>query len=148
MPDPSANPYLALGVQLAAGLDGVQERTDPGEPVNKNIARMSHRERRRVRIDDLPRDLHAALDSREKDAAIGEALGRERRGGIAEIRQSIRARILRQYWKGPKAPLGQAGGRARQPPVRGSGVPMPQLLQQPRSRLGVPVASRREHESP
>ncbi|OLB15300.1 MAG: type I glutamate--ammonia ligase, partial [Gemmatimonadetes bacterium 13_2_20CM_70_9] len=75
MPDPSANPYLALGVQLAAGLDGVQERTDPGEPVNKNIARMSYRERRRFRIDDLPRDLHEALDYLEKDAVIREALG-------------------------------------------------------------------------
>src|SRR5437870_9079863 len=55
MPDPSANPYLALAVQLATGLDGIQERIDPGEPVNKNIARMSYRERRKFRIDDLPR---------------------------------------------------------------------------------------------
>src|SRR6184192_2728206 len=75
MPDPSANPYLALGVQLAAGLDGVQERIDPGEPVNKNIARMSYRERRRFRIDDLPRDLHEALDYLERDGVIREALG-------------------------------------------------------------------------
>ena len=75
MPDPSANPYLALGVQLAAGLDGIQERIDPGEPVNKNIARMSYRERRRFRIDDLPRDLHEALDYLEKDEVIREALG-------------------------------------------------------------------------
>src|SRR5438034_1074263 len=40
MPDPCANPYLAIAVQLAAGLDGIHERIDPGEPVNKNIARM------------------------------------------------------------------------------------------------------------
>lgn len=75
MPDPSANPYLALAVQLAAGLDGIHERIDPGEPVNKNIARMSYRERRRYRIDDLPRDLHEALDYLEKDATVREALG-------------------------------------------------------------------------
>src|SRR6266446_99296 len=75
MPDPCANPYLAIAVQLAAGLDGIHERIDPGEPVNKNIARMSYRERRKNRIDDLPRDLHEALDYLEKDAVVREALG-------------------------------------------------------------------------
>src|SRR5207244_1713503 len=75
MPDPCANPYLAIAVQLAAGLDGIHERIDPGEPVNKNIARMSYRERRKFRIDDLPRDLHEALDYLEKDAVVREALG-------------------------------------------------------------------------
>jgi glutamine synthetase len=75
LPDPSANPYLALAVQLAAGLDGIQQRIDPGEPVNKNISRMSYRERRKFRIDELPRDLHEALDSLEKDAVIRGALG-------------------------------------------------------------------------
>ncbi len=75
MPDPSANPYLALAVQLAAGLDGIRERIDPGEPVNKNISRMSYRERRKYRIDDLPRDLHEALDFMEKDRVVREALG-------------------------------------------------------------------------
>src|SRR6266699_461421 len=53
----------------------VQEKIDPGEPVNKNIARMSYRERRRFRIDDLPRDLHEALDYLEKDTVVREALG-------------------------------------------------------------------------
>jgi glutamine synthetase len=43
MPDPSANPYLALTVQLAAGLDGVEHRLTPPEPVNKNIFTMSCR---------------------------------------------------------------------------------------------------------
>ena len=75
LPDPAANPYLALVVQLAAGLDGIHERTDPGDPVNKNIARMSFRERRKYRIDDLPRDLHEALDYLEKDRVIRDALG-------------------------------------------------------------------------
>jgi len=75
LPDPSANPYLALAVQLAAGLDGIAQRTDPGDPVNKNISRMSYRERRKFRIDDLPRDLHEALDFLEKDPVIRDALG-------------------------------------------------------------------------
>jgi glutamine synthetase len=75
LPDPSANPYLALTVQLAAGLDGIREQIDPGDPVNRNIARMSYRERRKYRIDDLPRDLHEALDRLERDRTIRDALG-------------------------------------------------------------------------
>jgi glutamine synthetase len=75
MPDPAANPYLALAVMLAAGLDGVATRADWREPVNENIWEMSHRERRRLRIDDLPHDLNEALDELERDAVIQAALG-------------------------------------------------------------------------
>jgi glutamine synthetase len=75
MPDPSANPYLALAVQLAAGLDGIERKLVPPDPVNKNIFTMSFRERRKYRIDELPRDLHEALEMIEKDAVIRDALG-------------------------------------------------------------------------
>jgi glutamine synthetase len=74
-PDPAANPYLALAVMLAAGLEGVETKADWREPVNENIWEMSHRERRRLRIDDLPHDLNEALDELEKDAVIRGALG-------------------------------------------------------------------------
>jgi glutamine synthetase len=75
MPDPAANPYLALAVMLAAGLDGVETNADYREPVNTNIWEMSHREKRRLRIDDLPHDLHEACDELEKDKVITDALG-------------------------------------------------------------------------
>jgi len=75
MPDPAANPYLALAAMLAAGLDGVATKADWREPVNENIWEMSHRERRRLRIDDLPHDLNEALDELEKDDLITSALG-------------------------------------------------------------------------
>ena len=74
MPDPSANPYLALAVMLKAGLDGIKNKIDPGPPVNKNIYKMSHRERRRLKIDELPGDLREAVDALEKDKVIQEAL--------------------------------------------------------------------------
>ncbi|WKW10859.1 type I glutamate--ammonia ligase [Pseudogemmatithrix spongiicola] len=74
-PDPSANPYLALAVMLAAGLDGIATEATSREPVNENIWEMSFRERRRLRIDDLPHDLNEACDELEKDADICEALG-------------------------------------------------------------------------
>jgi glutamine synthetase len=75
MPDPSANPYLALAVQLAAGLDGIERKLTPPDPVNKNIFEMSFRERRKFRIDELPRDLHEALEFLAKDEVIRAALG-------------------------------------------------------------------------
>jgi glutamine synthetase len=75
MPDPSANPYLALTVQLAAGLDGVENRLEAREPVNRNIFRMSYRDRRKYRIDELPRDLHEALEYLDKDDVVKRALG-------------------------------------------------------------------------
>ena len=75
LPDPSCNPYLALAVMLRAGLDGVVQELDPGPPVNKNIFKMSHRERRHLRIDDLPTTLSEALDELEKSDLVRDALG-------------------------------------------------------------------------
>jgi glutamine synthetase len=75
MPDPACNPYLALAVMLRAGLDGIDQQLDPGPPVNKNIYKMSHRERRHLRIDDLPANLSEALDEFEKDDLVRETLG-------------------------------------------------------------------------
>jgi len=75
VPDPAANPYLALAVMLAAGLDGVRTNADYREPVNENIWEMSHREKRRLRIDDLPHDLNEACDELEKNDVITNALG-------------------------------------------------------------------------
>src|SRR5450631_2340507 len=75
MPDPSCNPYLAFAVMLASGMDGVKNRMDPGEPVDKNIFKMSEREKRRLRIDQLPANLSEAIDNLEKDAVVTDALG-------------------------------------------------------------------------
>jgi glutamine synthetase len=75
MPDPSANPYLALTVQLASGLNGVERKLPAREPVNRNIFEMSHRDRRKYKIDELPRDLHEALEYFAKDEVVTGALG-------------------------------------------------------------------------
>lgn len=75
LPDPACNPYLALAVMLAAGLDGVERELEVREPVNKNIFTMSQREKRRLKIGAIPADLSQALDSLEKDTVILDALG-------------------------------------------------------------------------
>jgi glutamine synthetase len=85
-PDPSCNPYLAFAVMIAAGLDGVRRRLDPGEPVNRNIFAMSQRERRRLRIDDMPGDLREAVLAMKKDPLIREVLGDHVYGHFVEAK--------------------------------------------------------------
>ncbi|ANM29337.1 glutamine synthetase [Acidobacteria bacterium Mor1] len=75
MPDPSCNPYLAFAVMIGAGLEGIRQKLDPGEPVNKNIFTMSHREKRRLRIDELPENLGEALRMLGKDPLMRTLLG-------------------------------------------------------------------------
>jgi glutamine synthetase len=75
MPDPSANPYLALAVQLAAGLDGIRRELEPPETIEKNIWTLSVRERRRYRIQELPRDLGEAITLLKRSSFVRECLG-------------------------------------------------------------------------
>jgi glutamine synthetase len=75
MPDPSCNPYLALTVTLSAGMDGIENKIDPGPPVNKNVYSMSQRERARLKIKELPANLGFALDEFRKSKLLQEALG-------------------------------------------------------------------------
>jgi glutamine synthetase len=73
--DPTANPYLTMGVLLAAGLDGVQNKMDPPEPVDKNIYAMSKEEREESGIRDLPATLMDALKELQQDEVIRQGLG-------------------------------------------------------------------------
>ena len=75
MPDPSANPYLALAVMLAAGIDGIEKDLLPPPSIQRNIFSMTVRERRRHKIKELPGTLREAIEAMEKDAVIREALG-------------------------------------------------------------------------
>ena len=75
IPDPSCNPYLALAAMMASGLDGVERELECGEPVNRNIFDMSQREKKRLKIVQLPASLDEALSFMEKDKLLREALG-------------------------------------------------------------------------
>ena len=75
MPDPACNPYLAFSVMLAAGLDGIKNKIEAGDPVNENIFEMSEREKKRRKIEQLPANLSDALDCLEKDDVVKNALG-------------------------------------------------------------------------
>lgn len=74
-PDPAANPYLALAVCLAAGLDGIENEIMPPKSVDQNIFEMSKIEKKAARIESLPYNLLDALRELEKDEFVREVLG-------------------------------------------------------------------------
>jgi len=73
--DPATNPYLAMAVLLASGLDGIRRKLTPPAPVDRNIYVMDKEEREAVGIHDLPSTLYEALSVMKKDEAITSALG-------------------------------------------------------------------------
>ena len=64
-PDPAANPYIAYTALLMAGLDGVLNKIDPGEPMDKNLYELPPEEH--AKIPQVPGSLGEALDHLEKD---------------------------------------------------------------------------------
>ena len=64
-PDPSCNMYLAFSAMLMAGLDGIQNKIDPGEPMDKNLYDLEPEEA--ANIPTLPGSLEQALSSLEAD---------------------------------------------------------------------------------
>ncbi|HET9026821.1 MAG TPA: type I glutamate--ammonia ligase [Trueperaceae bacterium] len=75
MPDPSANPYLALAAMVAAGLDGMKRDLTPPPPIARNIYEMSVRDRRKHKIKELPANLREAVTNLKRDRVIVDALG-------------------------------------------------------------------------
>ena len=104
-PDPSANPYLAFAVMLAAGLDGIKKGLKPPAPVNKNIYHLTDAEQSDLGIDSLPHNLEDALDALEADDVIRNALGdhifeaylAEKRAEWSEYRAQVHQWELDRY---------------------------------------------------
>ena len=74
-PDPSCNPYLAIGLMLRAGLDGLENRIDPGEAMNVNLYQLSPQEIAQRQLQTLPASLEEALQAFAEDTLLQEALG-------------------------------------------------------------------------
>ncbi len=86
--DHSGNPYLALGGLLAAGLDGINNQIDPGEPSEIDPGNFSDEERERRGIRRLPTSLDEALQELEHDQVLMEALGPELSRAYLAVKRS------------------------------------------------------------
>ncbi len=86
-PDPSANPYLAFSAMLMAGLDGIQNRIDPGEAIDKNLYDLPPEE-----ITDVPTVCHSlrnALNALEADHDFltqGDVFSRDQLEGYMDLK--------------------------------------------------------------
>jgi glutamine synthetase len=74
-PDPACNPYLAIALQLSAGLDGVKRGLTPPPAVNRNIFKMTEAEMKEFGVTSLPGSLHDALQLYKADPLVRETLG-------------------------------------------------------------------------
>ena len=86
--DASANPYLALGAVIAAGLDGVQRRLTPGNPVNQDPGYLSIEERDTNQIDRLPDNLGQAIAHLQQDDILLTALNPQLAKAFLAVRQA------------------------------------------------------------
>jgi glutamine synthetase len=92
--DGSCNPYLAAAVVLAAGLDGIEQGLDPGEPNSDNLYELTYDEGRARGLETLPSNLLEATIELEGDDVIREALGR----GREEDYVDYFIRVKREEW--------------------------------------------------
>ena len=92
-PDPSCNPYLAFAAMLMAGLDGVQNRLDPGEPIDKNLYDLPPEEL--AKVPSAPGSLEEFAErarSRPRVSAEGRRLHPGRRRDPSELQALARGR--------------------------------------------------------
>ncbi len=86
--DASANPYLALGAVIAAGLDGVRRSLDPGEPLAVDPGHLPEAERRGQGIDPLPGNLGEAIAHLGNNDILLNALNPELSQAFLAVRKA------------------------------------------------------------
>jgi glutamine synthetase len=89
--DGAANPYLTIAAMLAAGLDGIEHKIDPGKRNDDNLYEIPEDELKRRGIDVLPRSLAQAIDHLEADEVVQSALG--------EVYASYYIQVKRDEWR-------------------------------------------------
>ncbi len=75
--DSSCNPYLAAALVLAAGLEGVREGLNPGDPHHENLYELSPAELEKIGVQELPRTLGEAVDAFAADPFVEKIIGKE-----------------------------------------------------------------------
>ncbi len=86
--DSACNPYLAAALVLAAGLEGVRGKFDPGEPHHENLYELSPSELEKIGVQELPRTLGEAVDAFAADPFIEKVLGTELRNEFIRYKRA------------------------------------------------------------
>src|SRR5438445_4962057 len=88
-PDPSCNPYMGFAAMMMAGLDGVENKMDPGQPLDKDIYDLGPEEL--AKVPSMPGSLEDALNDLERDHAFllkGDVFTEELLGTYIEYKRS------------------------------------------------------------
>jgi len=96
-PDPSCNPYMAFAAMLMAGLDGIEQKMDPGQPMDKDIYDLSPDEL--ASLPSMPASLEDALDALQRDYAFllkGDVFTEELLRTYVEYKRSREVDAVRQ----------------------------------------------------
>lgn len=75
--DSSCNPYLAAALALAAGLEGIREKIDPGSPRKENLYEYTDAQLSEIGVQSLPRSLGEAIEAFSADPFVERAIGSE-----------------------------------------------------------------------
>jgi glutamine synthetase len=86
--DSSCNPHLAAALVLAAGLEGVREELDPGEPHHENLYELSPAELAAAGVQELPRTLGEAVEAFAADPFVEKILGPELRNEFIKYKRA------------------------------------------------------------
>ncbi|MDQ6877408.1 MAG: glutamine synthetase family protein [Candidatus Dormibacteraeota bacterium] len=86
--DSSANPYLALGGVIAAGLDGIERGLELPPPVTTDPHVLSEKQRRAIHADRLPQSLKEAVANLRGDQVLMEALGERLAGSYIAVKEA------------------------------------------------------------
>ncbi len=73
--DPAANPYLAMSVILAAGLDGIKHKYDHVKPISENLYQLNRDSREALGVENLPENLKDAVKAFKSSSLMKETLG-------------------------------------------------------------------------
>ena len=85
-PDAACNPYLALSVMLAAGLDGLERKLPAPEPMTADLYELDAVERERLGVKALPHDLYEAIQVAESSKLLVETLGEDIHNKLLETK--------------------------------------------------------------
>jgi glutamine synthetase len=95
--DGAANPYLALGAQIAAGLDGIDRQLDPGMPTTADLLTITPEEATELGLTALPGTLPEALDLLDADSALRDGLGKTPDGDYVDYFIDTKRAEFRHY---------------------------------------------------
>ena len=84
--DPAMNPYLAAAMMLGAGLNGIEEDLDPGDPLDINMYELGDDELRKRGVEELPRTLLEAIEAFDADPLSEQVMGSDLKKSYVELK--------------------------------------------------------------